>query len=153
MWFDVRMASDPIDLQDYFPFFLGTISNRWTTSSSKIYLDRFGVGIADWRVLASIQALGAASSQEIVGLISMDAAAVSRSVTKLESEGFIARSPGRFVGRTKPYELTGAGRALYAQLREVALAREDLLLGALTTDERRTLMTLMRKVMTRIGDL
>jgi DNA-binding MarR family transcriptional regulator len=140
------MASDPIDLQDYFPFFLGTISNRWTTSSSKIYLDRFGVGIADWRVLASIQALGAASSQEIVGLISMDAAAVSRSVTKLETEGFIARAPGRFVGRTKPYELTGAGR-------ELALAREDLLLGALTTDERRSLMDLMRKVLTRIGEL
>ena len=153
MWFEAPMASDPIDLQDYFPFFLGTISNRWTTSSSKIYLDRFGVGIADWRGLASIPALGAASSQEIVGLISMDAAAVSRSVTKLESEGFIARAPGRFVGRTKPYELTDAGRELYAQLREVALAREDLLLGALTTDERRTLMTLMRKVMTRIGDL
>ena len=147
------MASDPIDLQDYFPFFLGTISNRWTTTSSKIYLDRFGVGIADWRVLASIQALGAASSQEIVGLIAMDAAAVSRSVVKLEKDGFIKRSQGRFVGRTKPYELTDTGRDLYAQLRDVALARENQLLDALTTDERQTLMTLMRKVMTRIGDL
>ena len=147
------MASDPIDLDGYFPFLLGTISNRWTTTSSRTYLEKFGVGIGDWRVLASIRALDAASSQEIVGLISMDAAAVSRSVAKLDKDGYVRPVQGRFVGRTKPYELTDKGRDLYAQLRDVALAREDQLLGALSTDERLQLMMLMRKVMTRIGDL
>jgi DNA-binding MarR family transcriptional regulator len=147
------MASDPIDLQDYFPFFLGTVANRWTTTSSRIYFETFGVGVGEWRVLASIRALGQASSQQIVGLISMDAAAVSRSVAKLEQDGFIAKVQGRFIGRTKPYELTGEGRDLYDALREVALAREDRLLGALSAQERQTLIQLMRKVMTRIGDL
>ena len=147
------MTSEPMDLEEYFPFYLGTISNRWTASSSKIYLDRFGVGIGDWRVLASIQALGAASSQEIVGLISMDAAAVSRSTAKLDKEGFIKPVQGRFVGRTKPYELTDKGRGLYAELRDVAVARENQLLAALSAEERRQLIALMRKVMTRIGDL
>jgi DNA-binding MarR family transcriptional regulator len=147
------MASDPIDLEDYFPYFLGTISNRWTTTSSRIYLERFGVGIGEWRVLASIQALGQASSQQIVGLISMDGGAVSRAVARLEQDGFIARAPGRFVGRTKPYQLTGEGRDLYQALRDLALAREDQLLGALSADERRQLIALMRKVMSGIGDL
>ena len=147
------MTADPIDLQDYFPFFLGTIANRWTATSSRIYFERFGVGVGEWRVLASIQALGQGSSQQIVGLISMDAAAVSRSVAKLEQDGFIAKVAGRFVGRTKPYELTEDGRDLYAALREVALAREDVLLGALGPEERQTLIALMRKVMSRIGDL
>jgi DNA-binding MarR family transcriptional regulator len=153
MWFEAVMTSEPIDLQAYFPFFLGTISNRWTTTSSRIYFERFGVGIGEWRVLASIQALGQASSQQIVGLMSMDAAAVSRAVAKLEQDDFIKRVPGRFVGRTKPYELTEEGRDLYAALREVALAREDQLLGALSAEERRTLIELMRKVMSRIDDL
>jgi len=147
------MASDPIDLQDYFPFYLGTISNRWTATSSRIYFEKFGVGIGEWRVLASIRALGMASSQEIVALISMDAASVSRSVAKLETDGLVQRAPGRFVGRTKPYELTDKGRDLYARLRDVALARETLLLDALNPDERRMLMELMRKVMTRLGEL
>src|SRR5665213_567939 len=147
------MASEPIDLEDYFPFFLGTVSNRWTTTSSRIYLDRFGVGIGEWRVLASIQALGQASSQQIVGLIAMDAAAVSRAVARLEQDGFIVRVQGRFVGRTKPYQLTDEGRDLYAALREVALAREDQLLSALTPDERRTLIGLMRKVISRISPM
>ena len=147
------MASEPIDLQDYFPVFLGTIANRWTATSSRIYLERFGIGIGEWRVLASIQALGASSSQEIVGLISMDAAAVSRSVTKLDCQGLVEQVPGRFVGRTKPYRLTDKGRELYAALREVALARENELLGALSAAERQTLIQLMRKVMSRIEDL
>lgn len=147
------MSPEPIDLEDYFPYFLGTISNRWTTTSSKIYLERFGVGIGEWRVLASIQALGQASSQQIVGLISMDGGAVSRAVARLEQDGFIARAPGRFIGRTKPYQLTDEGRDLYAALRDLALAREDQLLGALSGDERRQLIALMRKVMSRIGDL
>ena len=147
------MTSEPIDLDSYFPFFLGTIANRWTTTSSRIYFEQFRVGVGEWRVLASIRALGQASSQQIVGLISMDAAAVSRSVARLEQDGFIAKVAGRFIGRTKPYELTGEGRDLYAALRDVALEREDRLLGALSPDERLTLIQLMRKVMTRIGDL
>ena len=153
MWFNAPMASEPIDLDSYFPFFLGTISNRWTTTSSRIYLERFGVGIGEWRVLASIQALGAASSQQIVGLISMDGGAVSRAVARLEEDGFIQKVAGRFVGRTKPYELTEEGRDLYVAMRDVALARENQLLGALSADERLQLITLMRKVMTRMGDL
>ena len=78
---------------------------------------------------------------------------MSRSVGKLEERGLIAPVQGRFVGRTKPYEITDKGRDLYAQLREIALAREDQLLAALTEEERRLLIELMRKVMTRIGDL
>lgn len=147
------MASDPIDLDSYFPFFLGTISNRWTTTSSRIYFEQFGVGIGEWRVLASIRALGQASSQQVVGLISMDGAAVSRAVARLERDGFVAKVKGRFVGRTKPYELTDKGRELYAALREIALTREDRLLGALSEAERQTLIELMRKVMSRIADL
>ena len=147
------MTTDPIDLEGYFPFFLGTIANRWTTSSSRIYLEQFGIGIGEWRVLASIHSFGRASSQEVVNFISMDASAVSRSVTKLAKDGFVKPVKGKFSGRTKPYELTDKGRALYAQVRQVALGRENLLLGALTAEERRTLVKLMRKVMDRMGDL
>lgn len=147
------MASEPIDLASYFPFYLGAISNRWTATSSRIYLERFGVGVGEWRVLSSIHALGQASSQDIANLISMNAALVCRSVAKLEQDGFIKPAQGRFIGRTKPYELTDQGSDLYAALREIALARENQLLGALSAEERGLLIELMRKVKSRIGEL
>lgn len=147
------MPNDPIDLRDYFPFFLGTISNRWTTTSSRIYLDRFGIGIGEWRVLASIRSLEQASSQAIVNLIAMDPAAVSRSMAKLESGGFVEPVKGKFAGRTKPYTLTEAGIELHARISDLALQREDQLLSGLDAQEREGLLRLMRKVNEQLGKI
>jgi len=147
------MANTPFDLNTYFPFFLGTISNRWTTTSSKLYLEKFGIGIGEWRVLASIQAQGTASSQMVVSLISMDAGAVSRSMAKLAAEGYVSPTRGRFIGRTKPYELTAKGHELYGRLLATALEREDLLLAGLAVQEREQLLSLMRKVIAQIDKL
>ncbi len=147
------MPNDPIDLNEYFPFFLGAISNRWTNTSSRLYLDQFGIGIGEWRVLSSIRSLGQASSQEIVGLISMDAGAVSRSVAKLESGGFVEPVQGKFAGRTKPYTLTDAGADLHGRISDVALQREGLMLSGLNPDERTELLRLMRKIMEQLGKI
>ena len=141
----------PIELQAYFPFFLGTLANRWTATSSRLYLARFGIG--EWRVLASIHSLGTASSNEVVNLISMDAGAVSRSVSKLAQDGYLARVHGKFTGRTRPLELTATGRKLYASVQRVALRREEALLAALTAEERLKLIELLRKVWSRIDVL
>lgn len=147
------MTTEPFNLQTYFPFFLGTIANRWTATSTKIYLEEFGLGIGEWRVLASIQAQGSASSQMIVNLISMDAGAVSRSMAKLAAEGLVEPSRGRFVGRTKPYQLTEEGHDLYVRLLKSALEREDILLSRLSDAERRQLLELMQKIIKQIDKL
>jgi DNA-binding MarR family transcriptional regulator len=143
----------PIDLNVYFPFFLGTISNRWTATSSRVYLEEFGIGIGEWRVLASIHSLRRASSAEVVDLISMDPGAVSRSVSKLHTESFIQPVEGKFTGRTKPFELTDEGQKLYSRIRRTAIARENALLGGLNATERRTLLELLRKVHSRLNRL
>ena len=58
--------------------------------------------------------------------------ALSEAVTKLEKDGFVKPVKGKFAGRTKPYELTDKGRALYSEVRSVALGREDLAREALS---------------------
>ncbi|WP_343525423.1 MarR family winged helix-turn-helix transcriptional regulator [Sphingomonas sp.] len=147
------MTGEPFDLEAYFPFFLGTIANRWTTTSSKIYLTEFGIGIGEWRVLASVRAQGVASAQMVVNLIAMDAGAVSRSMAKLVEEGLVEPLSGRFAGRTKPYHLTDKGHELYPRILRTAREREQILLGALTDAEKRQLIALMRKIMTRVDAL
>lgn len=147
------MTEKPIDLDQYFPFFLGTIANRWATTSSRLYLAEFGVGIAEWRVLASISSLGNASSQDVVGLISMDAGAVSRAVNNLEEKGYVRKVDGRFAGRTKPYELTDEGVRIHAAIREIALERENVLLADLGAKDRKDLLRIMRKILRNIDEL
>jgi DNA-binding MarR family transcriptional regulator len=145
--------SNPIDLKGYFPFYLGTVSNRWNATSSRLYLEQFELGIGEWRVLASIHSLGQANSVQVVNLISMDAGAVSRSTAQLKVKGLIRSVAGKFQGRTKPHELTDKGKELYSKIAQIALRREAKLLGALTSDERRILIELMRKIMSRLEDI
>lgn len=147
------VARTKINLNGYFPYFLGTISNRWTNASSKEYLKRFGIGIGEWRVLASVHSFGSASANEVAGQMSMDAGAVSRAVAKLLRQGYLATVQGKFSGRTKPLELTPSGTTLYDRIRRLALAREQILLGVLSPAERETLLKLMRKVHARIDRL
>jgi DNA-binding MarR family transcriptional regulator len=147
------MSDVALNLEGYFPFYLGTISNRWTSSSSRLYLDRYGIGIGEWRVLASISALGSASSQQVVALIMMDPGAVSRSVKRLEAGDLIEPVNGRFVGRTKPYRLTPAGQELYAKISEIALDREATLLALLTPEEQKELIRLLAKVVPQLENL
>lgn len=144
---------DALDLQNYFPYFLGAIANRWTSSSSRIYLRRFGFGIAEWRVLASLDVLDSASSLEIANLVGMDPAAVSRAVGKLEQRNLIVPIVGRFTGRTKPYKMTPAGIQACADVRTLALEREKLLLQDLSEHERTLLLTMLRKIHTRVAGL
>lgn len=147
------MTNEPINLEKYFPYFLGTISNRWTATSSQLYLERFDIGIGEWRVLASIRALGSASSQEVLNLTSMDAGAISRSIRKLETKGLVKALEGRFAGRTKPFGMTPAGTKLHDKVSALARKREEILLQDLSTQDREHLLRSMRKILKRIDDL
>lgn len=147
------MSADTLKLDNYFPFFLGTIANRWSSTSSRLYLDEFGIGIGAWRVLASIHARGEASSLDVAHHISMDTAAVSRAVTQLDKDGYIRKVEGRFPGRTRPYALTPTGKKLYTRIMKLALKREAQLLAGLDTEERQELIRLMQRILQNIDQL
>lgn len=135
-----------LDLAQYLPFYLIAIANRWTASSSRAYLRRFGIGIVEWRVLSSLGARKVASSLDVVQLVGTDPASVSKAVKNLEKLGHIVPVDGRFVGRTKPYTLTNTGQALFEEMRTLALQREQVLLDPLTSEERSQLLSLMAKL-------
>lgn len=139
-------APEPFDLGSYVPFYLSAISNRWTSTSSRIYLRRFGIGIVEWRVLAALAAKGQASSLDIVNLVGLDPASVSKAMRTLEANGRVAPVQGRFAGRTKPYHMTPDGIALFEAVREAARAREAQLLAGLSEAERGEFLRLLRKI-------
>ena len=145
--------SDKIELDQYAPYFLGTIANRWTAASSRRYLREFGVGIAEWRVLASLRTLGQATSLDAANLTGMDPAAVTRALTQLQEKGCAEPVAGRFIGRTKPFALTDQGMALYADMRRVALEREAVLMQDLTETDREELLRLLRLLHRRLPEL
>jgi DNA-binding MarR family transcriptional regulator len=142
-----------MDLESYAPFFISTIANRWTSTSSRIYVSRFGIGVAEWRVLAALSVFGQATSLDIVNLISMDPAAVSRAMRNLAGGGHVARVEGRFRGRNKPFAMTPCGEILFTKIQAVALDRQNILLKTLDKDERAAFIAILRKVYANLGEL
>jgi DNA-binding MarR family transcriptional regulator len=149
----IFMGNKPLELNRYFPFYIGAIANKWTSSSSRIYLRQFGIGIVEWRILVSLQAYGSATSLDIANLVGSDPAAISRGIRNLESRALVVPVNGRFPGRTKPYELTPGGQEMFKTVEKVTLAREQILLQDLSAEEREQLLVLLRKLHGRLSDL
>jgi DNA-binding MarR family transcriptional regulator len=142
-----------IHLDQYVPFYVTAIANRWTSASSRDYLREFGIGIAEWRVLASLDARGSATSLDIVHLVGMDGGAVSRAIRALEDKCFVAPVQGRFPGRSKPYRMTPEGETLSIAVRARALEREGVLLQDLDDADTRELLRLLRLLHGRLDAL
>lgn len=147
------VATPTIDLGDYLPFYLIAIANRWTATSSRTYLQKFGIGIVEWRIMASLLANGAASSLDVVNMVGTDPASVSKAIRNLEAKGLATPVKGKFAGRTKPYELTEAGRHLSHEMEVLALRREELLMAQLDGSERRQLLDLIKKLHAQLPKL
>ena len=144
---------EAIDLNRYAPYFVVSIANRWTSSSSRLYFKKFGIGITEARVLLTLRALGTMTSLEMANFTSMDPAAVSRAMNRLQKKQHVEPVPGRYLGRIKPFRLSKKGIKLSDEIRPIALQREGMLLQDLSDEERETLLGFFRKIHGRLAEL
>ncbi|MGI4880482.1 MAG: MarR family winged helix-turn-helix transcriptional regulator [Janthinobacterium lividum] len=126
-----------IDLYAYLPFGLIAVANRVSRSASRLYRERFGVGINAWRVLANVRATPGVTAQALCRQSGLDKGAVSRAVAALHAAGHLA---GAGDSRNRPLHLSPAGDALHDRIIAVAFERERALLAGFDADERRVLL-------------
>ncbi len=142
-----------LDLGAYVPYFLTSISNTWSRSSSRLYLDLFGVGVTEWRVVSQLAIEPMIAAQHICELIGLDKGAVSRSVASLVAAGHVRESADARDARRQVLALTPSGYALHDRLIAVALARERLLLDGLSQDEIEQLIGLLQRIRQKLPAL
>ena len=139
-------AAQLFDLGNFAPFYLTAISNKLTRGASRLYLDRFGVGIVEWRAMVTLAVFGKATAQDVCRLVGLDKAAVSRAFSRMEEMKLIAPVAGDVSGRAKPYKLTPAGKAMHDRILVIALEREDALLAPLSPSERKKFIEFLRRI-------
>jgi DNA-binding MarR family transcriptional regulator len=135
---------ETLDLEQYLPFLLTSLSNRLSSSASRRYVQKFGVGVLEWRVLAGAAAVPGARPNDICQLVGIDKGGVARSIRTLVEKGIISTADGEKDGRSKHIHITDAGWVLHEAIRKEALARERKLLEPLTDNDRQRLITLLR---------
>ena len=131
--------SDLLDLEHFLPYRLSVLSNRISLQIARLYADRFGLGITEWRVLAVLGRHPGLSAREVAERTAMDKVAVSRAIASLVEAGRIARDTDGGDRRRSVLQLSPAGEAIYREVAPLALAYQARLLEGLPPDQRTTL--------------
>ncbi|HEX7385453.1 MAG TPA: MarR family winged helix-turn-helix transcriptional regulator [Burkholderiaceae bacterium] len=139
-------ATPVVDLDRYVPAYLTWIANKLSRGASQAYLDSFGIGIEIWRILVLLAIENSISAQRVSKVIGMDKASVSRAFKSMAASGLVAIRLDAGDRRLRIAALTAKGRRLHDRVFGVALERERAFLAVLSSEERDTLIGLLRRL-------
>jgi DNA-binding MarR family transcriptional regulator len=138
-------------LAAFLPYRLNVAAALVSEGLARLYGARFGLGIPEWRVIATCGELGAVTAAAIGRHAHMDKVKVSRAAARLEARGLVRRAANPADRREAYLALTAAGEGVHGEI--AALARAYL--GALTRDfsaaERAALDRLLDKLARAAG--
>ena len=122
------------DLNGFLPYQLAVLASRVSRDFSTLYKQKFGISVAEWRVVAHLSQAGSVSVREIHRRVDMDKSKVSRAASRLESRGFVTKSANPEDGRLVSLELTESGRAMIDEMTPIAREFEASVLAELGED-------------------
>jgi DNA-binding MarR family transcriptional regulator len=109
-------------LEEFMPYRLNVLATIVSQGFARLYSERFGISIPEWRVIAMLGQHRTLTSKGIGERTHMHKTMVSRAVTDLERHGLLSRLPNRDDKREAFLSLTESGRRIYTEI--VPLARE-----------------------------
>ena len=116
--------TDPVadfDLAQFLPYRLNIAAARVSRAFAEHYRERFGISIAEWRVLVHLHHAGPVSVRDIELRTEMEKSKVSRAASRLEKAGLVAKAVNDADRRLVQLSLTPQGQALVARLLPVAM--------------------------------
>ena len=131
---DDQAHSPGFDLDAFLPYQLAVLSVRISRGFSTLYQHKFGISVAEWRVVAHLSQAGTVSVREIHERVDMDKSKVSRAASRLEATGYITKTANPEDGRLVALALTAKGRAMIDDLAPLARAYQDSVLAELGPD-------------------
>jgi DNA-binding MarR family transcriptional regulator len=135
-----------LDLDSFLPYRLNVLAKRISRELARRYADQFGIGVAEWRVLAILGRDSPLSSNDIGERTQMDKAKVSRAVARLVDAGRICRAPHPDDQRLLRLSLTDSGQELYGQIAPLALDWQQQWLARLNPDDHVMLQSVLAQL-------
>lgn len=119
------------NLEHFLPYQLAELSRRVSAGFARHYRERYGISVAEWRVMAHLSQEAAVSVREIHHRVGMDKPKVSRAASRLETAGYITKMVNPQDRRLVELSLTGKGKQLIDTLAPIAAQYQAELLGSL----------------------
>ena len=142
-----------LKLEEFLPYRLNVCASLVSHALSRIYADRYRIGVPEWRVLVSLGQFGAMTAKAIGAHSHMHKTKVSRAVALLEGRKLVTRCANRADLREAFLSLTTAGRDVYGELAPIALEFARDLLETVDVADRAALDRALIKLAKRSAQL
>ena len=140
-----------MDLDRFVPYRLSILTNRISNAIARHYSERFGLTIAEWRVMAVLGQSPGLSAREVALRTEMDKVQVSRAVASLVRRRRVQKTMDGADGRVMRLALTLRGQAIHDEIVPQALKLEEQFLSGLDSRERATFDRLIEKLSNQSG--
>jgi|SRR5579859_2554418 len=114
-------SAAPLKLEEFLPYRLNVVASLVSQALSRIYVDRYGIGVPEWRILVTLGQFDTMTAKAVGAHSHMHKTKVSRAVGALERRKLIVRRENRADRREAFLSLTPAGRIVYQELAPGAL--------------------------------
>jgi len=142
-----------LKLEDFLPYRLNVAATLVSQALSRIYAERYDIGVPEWRVLVTLGQYGVMTGKQIGAHSHMHKTKVSRAVAHLEKRKFVSRRTNRADLRESFLSLTTAGRNAYEELAPSALEFCKRLVEVVEPADRAALDRALRKLSERSAAL
>jgi DNA-binding MarR family transcriptional regulator len=130
----VRFDLPEFDLDGYVPYRLAVAADELSKDLAGQYRNRFGISIAEWRVLVNVGYSDRVSVRDIERRVSLEKSKVSRAASRLEAAGYLTKEVDEADRRLLKLELTKKGAELLSEIVPIAKAYQEKVSAVLGTD-------------------
>jgi DNA-binding MarR family transcriptional regulator len=143
----------PLKLEEFLPYLLNVVASLSSQALSRVYAERYNIGVPEWRVLVTLGQYGVMTGKAIGAHSHMHKTKVSRAVALLERRKLLVRRANRADMRESFLSLTAAGRTMYEDLAPHALDFARRLMEILTPADRAAFDRALKQLIERSGEL
>ena len=134
---------------------LGLLLGRAALLKDRIidtHMEPHGITAAQFKVLIIMAQFNVDTPAELCRHLSIDSGSMTRMLDRLEQKGFLARQRSEADRRQVRLVLTGQGQALTDRLPVIGADAMNELVGAISSEELKTLEHILKKILVAAGD-
>ncbi|MET4579795.1 MarR family winged helix-turn-helix transcriptional regulator [Ottowia thiooxydans] len=136
-------------LDDWLPYQCSVITNRVSSMLARMYFEEFGIGVAEWRLVANLGSFSPMSAKQLSETTAMDQVSVTRALNLLVEKKLVSRRVDGKDRRKVVLRLTKSGIEAYGRVVPLAQAIERELTSTLTPEELETVHSAMKILVVR----
>lgn len=142
-----------LKLEHFLPYQLNVVSSLVSQALSRVYAQRYGIGVPEWRVLVTLGQFDVMTAKAIGAHTHMHKTKVSRAVAQMERRRLVTRRTNRDDMREAFLSLTASGRTMYEEVAPHAIDFARRLTDILARTDREAFNRALQQLTERSAEL